>query len=149
AAATIGGGTGVDVQVDGTAGVRVGDRVTVARADGSTSNATVDAVAPGVLTLNKTGADVVLAANDRVGARLDSGDTVIALAAGNGFKAGDLLVLQTAGGERVSGLVESVAPAGVGLSITLSEELSAAVPGIALDDRFARFRGTIPAATGT
>lgn len=149
AAATIGGGAGVPVQVDGTAGVRVGDRVTVARADGSTSNATVDAVAPGVLTLNKTGADVTLAANDRVGMRLDAGDTVIALAAGNGFKAGDLLVLRTAGGDRVSGLIESVAPAGVGLSITLAAGLPTAVPGIALDDRFARFRGTIPPATGT
>jgi len=146
AAATIGGGTGVVVPVDGTAGIKVLDKVTVVRADGSAAvDATVEAVAPGSLTLIKTGATVALAAHDMVAARIDSGATTLTLGAGKGIKAGDLLVAQLASGQRVSGVVASVAPAGAALVVTLTAPLSAAIPGIGLDDRFARFRGSITA----
>jgi phage tail sheath protein FI len=151
-AATIGGGAGVLVTVDQTAGIKVGDRVTVVKADGTApANATVDAIDPGTpttdksLTLNKTGANLALAPFDRVAARIDTGTVTFTLASAKGIKPGDLLVAELAGGVRVSGLVQSVAPAGTGLSITLTTALTSAIPGIGLDDRFARFRASVAA----
>jgi phage tail sheath protein FI len=146
-AATIGGGTGVVVQVDVTAGVKVLDKVTVVKADGTSGSATVEAVGAGSLTLNKTGANLTLAPHDKVASLVDTGATSLRLGTGKGIKAGDLLVAQLASGARISGAVESATQAGAALAVTLSTPLTAQIPGIGFDDRFAHFSGSITAPT--
>jgi phage tail sheath protein FI len=148
--ATIGGGTGTAVPVESVAGVRAGDAVTVVRSDGSAPvSATIDAVAAGSLTVNKTGATVTLAAGDMIAARVDTGASSFTLAAGSGIKRGDVLVAELADGSRVSGLVDTVASAGTGLTVTLAGPLGSALPGAGFDDRFARFRGSVAALSST
>ena len=149
AAASIVGTASTALQVASTVGVKVGDKVSLVKSDGSVTKAIVDTVGASSISVTKTGgATLALAIGDMVAGRADNGDTVINLAAGSGIKAGDLFVAELADGTRTSGIVQTTVSAGAGLVVTLTAGLGADVPGVTFTDRVARFKGTVAGASG-
>ncbi|BCB91055.1 phage tail sheath family protein [Phytohabitans suffuscus] len=145
-------GSATAVAVDSVAGVSVGDTVVLVKGDaaGTTAAAaTVTDVAPGTLTVTRSGgANVALVPGDRIAGQVAANATALRFAAGGGVKAGDLLLAETGDRTRTAWRVTAVTGAGAGLVVTVAAAAPGAVPGVQLTDRVARFRGTVGAPTG-
>jgi Bacteriophage tail sheath protein len=135
------------VQVESSTGVAVGDTVVLLLADntGTTATGTVTGVAPGALTIQKSGAgNTTLLAGAVVAGRIDGAATQFRLT-GTGIKTGDVLQAETGDHTRVSWRVTSAVPQGAGIMVTAAA--GAGVAGAQFTNRIARFRGTLPPVT--
>ena len=144
AAANLPGGAEGTVQVSSTVGIGVGDKLTFISATG-TANATVNDVTATSLRVTKSGTTAfAVAQGDMVTGRTDPADTSIRLAAANGFKNDDLLLIELPDRTRRTVLISSAAQAGTGMALTLSAAPGgSAVPGAQFTERTDRFRGEI------
>jgi phage tail sheath protein FI len=137
------------VQVESSTGVAVGDTVALLLADntGTTASGTVTNVAPGALTIQKSGAgNVNLVAGSVVAGRIDTAATQFRVT-GSGIKNGDILLAETGDRTRVPWRVTNAVAQGAGLVVTPATP--AAVAGTQFTNRIARFHGTLQATTKT
>lgn len=143
-------GVAIAVAVDSVVGVAVGDAVLFLRDNdaAATTEATVTAVAPGSLTVLKTGGgNVSLAKGQVVTAHVAASAPTIKLAAGSGIRVGDVLLAQAGDGARTAWHVTGVASQGSGLVVTVAPQASAVV-GAQFTERIARFAGNLATSTG-
>lgn len=141
-------GTPVDIPVTSSGGFVAGDLVVLVNAAGATADATVNTVSASALNVTPAGV-VTLAAGDAVAGTTGAAPDTLVLAAGSGFKSGDLLVVQAADGSRVSGRIDGVTKVGSRLVLHLDAPLGAAVRGVGVAPRLGRFRGTISGGAAT
>lgn len=139
----------LDIAVSSTQGIAVGDKVIVV-GTGGTANATVNDKGSGTLNVTKTtGGDIDLVAGDVVAGRADAADTGIKLAAANGFKPGDVVLVELPDRNRISAVVASVGQAETGVILTLQSGFGSLVPGAQFADRTRRFRGQVTPSAST
>ncbi len=139
----------IDLPVSSTQGISVGDKVIVAGTAG-TAVATVNDKGPATINVTKSaGGDFVVAPGSIVAGRADAADVKVTLAAANGFKPGDVVLVEQPDRTRVSAVIATVAPmTGGGAVLTLQAGFGVVVPGAQFTDRTRRFRGQV-APTGS
>lgn len=135
------------IPVTGGGGLAAGDSVLLTSRT-ATSAATVTAVAADTVSVNNTGAAIVLAAGDVIALTTAAAPSSLTFAAGSGFKVGDVLALQAPDGSRSEGTVTSVAQTGSATTLTLAAPLSGAVVAAAYAPRRATFTGTTTGSVG-
>jgi phage tail sheath protein FI len=140
----------IDVPVTSTAGIGPGALVTLVSST-KTRKATVNSVSASAINVTKpstSGNDIDLVAGDAVTVRTDPTSSTIALAAGTGIKAGDLLVIETGDRTRTAANVVSVTSTGAALAVTLTAT-APDLAGVTFAPRFATFAGTISGGSPT
>ena len=136
--------TDTAVPVDSSTGVQVGDTVVLLGAGGATATATVQAVTPTSITVNKaTAGAFALVKGDRIATQAQANATIVRLAAANGIRDGDVITAQLPDRSRVSARVTKAVNQGAGMVLTLAAGLPGAVPGAQFAPRVDRFKGTI------
>jgi phage tail sheath protein FI len=132
------------VDVGSTVGMAVTDEVVLLKRDGTSATAVIDAISPTSLTVTKEGAGAIaLEEGDVIARVIDGAATAVALAAGSGIRAGDLVVAELPNRTRLAALVNAAVSQGASLTLTLDDGFGTDVPGAQFAPRTARFRGTI------
>jgi uncharacterized protein len=137
-----------DVDVTSTQGIEVGDKVIVVGTAGTT-NAVVNDKGAGTIRITKsTGGDFDVAVGDVIAARADPADTSLRLAVANGFKIGDVILVEQPDRNRRAAVISDVKAGEAGTLLTLQGNFGALVPGAQFENRTRRFRGQV-APSGT
>ena len=132
-----------DVDVSSTQGIEVGDKVIVV-GTGGTANAVVNDKGAGTIKITKsTGGDFDVAVGDVIAARADPADTALRLAVANGFKVGDVLLVEQPDRTRRAAVISVVTSGDTGTLLTLQAGFGNLVPGAQFADRTRRFRGQV------
>jgi uncharacterized protein len=132
-----------DVDVTSTQGIEVGDTVIVIGTTG-TANATVNDKGAGTIKITKsTGPDFDVVVGDVIATRADPAATSMRLGVANGFKVGDVLLVEQPNRTRRTAIITGVAPGDTGTLLTLQGGFGNLVPGAEFADRTRRFRGQV------
>ena len=84
-----------------------------------------------------------MAVGDVIAARADPADTTLRLAVANGFRVGDVLLVEQPDRTRRAAVISGVTPGDTGTLLTLQGSFGNLVPGAQFADRTRRFRGQV------
>ncbi len=133
--------TPTDIDVSSTAGVSIGDVLSVIRPGLAAAEVTVSAITPtGLKVTNAAAAAVAVVNGTGLATVAKTGATTVRLASANGLRQGDLLVAQLPDRNRITALVSTVENQGAGMAVTLSSGLSADIAAAQFASRTVRYR---------
>ncbi len=127
---TVEDGEAVQIGVVSTSGAEPGMTVRLRTRDGAAEvDAEITEVGDGVLTILPRDDGTFPAGDSWIFGLVPSGEDRLSLATGRGIRRGDVVAADLPDGSRRAGLVTDLQSRGVGLDLTLAQELSSPLPG--------------------